>query len=122
MTGPDGARGRRRFDVSGVVQGVGFRPFVYAAAAELQLTGMVHNDVAGVVIEVEGATEHLTEFGRRLEHAHPPLAVVESFNDITALRVAAAERGVQAADQQTDAWQLVLNVTKAEFQQQTGTR
>ena len=78
MTGQFGARGRQRFDVSGVVQGVGFRPFVYAAATELQLTGTVHNDVAGVVIDVEGATGHLAEFGRRLEHAHPPLAVVES--------------------------------------------
>ncbi|MBC7633816.1 carbamoyltransferase HypF [Aeromicrobium sp.] len=78
MTGHHGRRSRRRFDVSGVVQGVGFRPFVYAAAAELELTGTVHNDVAGVVIDVEGLPERLIDFARRLTDAHPPLAVVEA--------------------------------------------
>lgn len=78
MTGTKVARRRQRFDVAGVVQGVGFRPFVYSAAAELQLTGTVRNDVAGVIVDVEGTPEHLAEFGRRLRHAHPPLAVVES--------------------------------------------
>lgn len=78
MIGHHGRRSRRRFDVSGVVQGVGSRPFVYSAAAELELTGTVHNDVAGVVIDVEGLPERLIEFDRRLTDAHPPLAVVES--------------------------------------------
>ncbi|HEX6877749.1 MAG TPA: hydrogenase maturation protease, partial [Nocardioidaceae bacterium] len=48
-------RTRRRYEVSGVVQGVGFRPFVYVTASELALTGSVSNDVSGVVVEVEGA-------------------------------------------------------------------
>ena len=48
-------RARRRFLVQGVVQGVGFRPFVYATASELGLTGSVTNSSAGVVVEVEGA-------------------------------------------------------------------
>src|SRR3954469_25819571 len=46
-------RVRRRFEVFGVVQGVGFRPFVYVTATELDLTGWVSNTVAGVVTEVE---------------------------------------------------------------------
>ena len=41
---------------SGVVQGVGFRPFVYTTAASLGLAGTVRNDSAGAVIEVEGDT------------------------------------------------------------------
>ena len=50
-------RQRRRFRVAGVVQGVGFRPFVYVTATSLGLTGEVSNDSAGVVVEVEGAGE-----------------------------------------------------------------
>ncbi|MEU4314298.1 carbamoyltransferase HypF [Nocardia sp. NPDC024068] len=71
-------RARRRFVVRGVVQGVGFRPFVYTTAAESALSGRVSNDSSGVVIEVEGAPADLDEFERRLRCAPPPLAVVES--------------------------------------------
>lgn len=69
---------RRRLVVRGVVQGVGFRPFVYVTAAELSLSGSVCNDSSGVVIEVEGAADAAEEFARRLTERPPPLAVVES--------------------------------------------
>ncbi|MET0953849.1 MAG: carbamoyltransferase HypF [Aeromicrobium sp.] len=68
---------RRRLEVAGVVQGVGYRPFVYAAAAQLGLTGSVRNDLAGVVIEAEGPAEAIDELVRRVRHESPPLAVVE---------------------------------------------
>ncbi|MFE2759220.1 carbamoyltransferase HypF [Streptomyces halstedii] len=68
---------RRRFEVRGVVQGVGFRPFVYVTASELMLAGWVTNTGAGVVAEVEGAPEAVEEFGRRLVADAPPLAIVE---------------------------------------------
>ncbi|MEU2123415.1 carbamoyltransferase HypF [Nocardia niwae] len=71
-------RRRRRLVVRGVVQGVGFRPFVYTTAAELALSGSVGNDSGGVVIEVEGAPKDLDEFAARLRLRPPPLAVVES--------------------------------------------
>ncbi|MFF0610441.1 carbamoyltransferase HypF [Nocardia tengchongensis] len=71
-------RGRRRVVVRGVVQGVGFRPFVYTTAAELSLTGSVSNDSCGVIIDIEGATADLAEFVRRMRSDPPPLAVVES--------------------------------------------
>lgn len=71
-------RARRRFAVRGVVQGVGFRPFVYTTAAELSLSGRVANDSSGVLIETEGAPADLDEFERRLRLSPPPLAVVES--------------------------------------------
>ncbi len=48
------ARRRLRVCVRGVVQGVGFRPFVYACASALGLTGSVRNDSSGAIIEVEG--------------------------------------------------------------------
>lgn len=64
--------------VRGVVQGVGFRPFVYATAAQLSLAGQVCNDSSGVIIEVEGDLADLDEFGRRVTVAPPPLAIIDS--------------------------------------------
>ncbi|ROQ70092.1 hydrogenase maturation protein HypF [Streptomyces sp. 840.1] len=69
-------RVRRRFEVCGVVQGVGFRPFVYVTASELLLTGTVTNTGDGVLAEVEGDADAVEEFGRRLRADAPPLAVV----------------------------------------------
>ncbi|MEV4126991.1 carbamoyltransferase HypF [Nocardia sp. NPDC049707] len=71
-------RVRRRLLVRGVVQGVGFRPFVYTTAVELALTGSVANDTDGVVIEIEGTAASVREFLRRLHESPPPLAVVAS--------------------------------------------
>lgn len=70
-------RVRRRFRVAGVVQGVGFRPFVYVTATSLSLTGEVSNDAAGVIVEVEGAPGDVAEFAERLRADVPPLARVE---------------------------------------------
>jgi hydrogenase maturation protein HypF len=72
------ARERRDVSVRGIVQGVGFRPFVYALARKHELSGMVRNDAEGVRIEVEGAPEDLERFVHALEEDAPPLAVVES--------------------------------------------
>jgi hydrogenase maturation protein HypF len=63
--------------VQGVVQGVGFRPFVYALATGLGLTGLVGNDLDGVFAEVEGPAAAVSEFLRRLERDAPPLARIE---------------------------------------------
>ncbi|HEV2092273.1 MAG TPA: carbamoyltransferase HypF [Rubrobacter sp.] len=71
-------RERREISVRGVVQGVGFRPFVYALARRHGLTGLVRNDAEGVRIEVEGAPSELERFLRGIEGEAPPLAVVES--------------------------------------------
>jgi hydrogenase maturation protein HypF len=67
---------RRRIEVRGVVQGVGFRPHVYALALAHELSGEVGNTPAGVVIEVEGETSGVTAFCRDLAADPPPLAVV----------------------------------------------
>lgn len=74
MTG----RRRLRVCVHGVVQGVGFRPFVYACAAAIGLSGSVRNDSSGAVIEVEGSTDQIDDFLTQIRHRPPPLAVIES--------------------------------------------
>jgi len=64
---------RRRVRVSGIVQGVGFRPFVYGLARAQELGGFVRNDARGVVIEVEGTKEKLDLFAAALvEHGIVP--------------------------------------------------
>jgi hydrogenase maturation protein HypF len=63
--------------VEGVVQGVGFRPFVYSLATGLGLTGLVGNDVDGVFAEVEGDGEAVAKFLLLLEPQAPPLARIE---------------------------------------------
>ena len=67
---------RKRLLVTGQVQGVGFRPFVYRLAMELGLTGWVLNKAAGVTIEVQGAPEAVGRFAERLPSELPPLAEI----------------------------------------------
>lgn len=69
---------RRHVDVRGIVQGVGFRPFVYRLARELQLSGFVRNDAAGVVIEVEGEAAVVDAFVARVATEAPPRARVDA--------------------------------------------
>ncbi|MDP8950484.1 MAG: carbamoyltransferase HypF, partial [Actinomycetota bacterium] len=69
---------RREISVRGIVQGVGFRPFVYALAQRHGLTGLVRNDTEGVHIEAEGPPEELEHFLQDIREKAPPLAVVEA--------------------------------------------
>jgi hydrogenase maturation protein HypF len=69
---------RVRLRVSGTVQGVGFRPYVYRLATELGLSGSVLNDEHGVLIEAEGDATAVSELTRRLEPEAPPLAAIDS--------------------------------------------
>jgi hydrogenase maturation protein HypF len=68
---------RTALRVEGVVQGVGFRPYVYSLATGLGLTGLVGNDTDGVFAEVEGPQAAVDEFLHRLERDAPPLARIE---------------------------------------------
>ncbi len=63
--------------VEGIVQGVGFRPYVFSLASRLGLAGRVGNDTSGVFLEVEGAPEAVDDFFTTLRADPPPLAVVE---------------------------------------------
>ncbi|MGZ4352769.1 MAG: Sua5/YciO/YrdC/YwlC family protein, partial [Gaiellaceae bacterium] len=69
---------RRRYRVRGVVQGVGFRPFVYGLASRHSLGGYVLNDGEGVVIEAEGPRRALDAFTLELRAEAPRLARVDS--------------------------------------------
>jgi len=71
---------RLRFQVSGIVQGVGFRPFVYRLAHELDLLGWVRNTPGGVEIELQGQPKALTAFEQALSNEAPPLAVINSIS------------------------------------------
>ncbi len=64
--------------VNGVVQGVGFRPFVYRIATELMLAGSVQNGPRGVTIEIEGQPEATNSFQQRLKSELPPQARIDS--------------------------------------------
>jgi hydrogenase maturation protein HypF len=69
-----------RVHITGVVQGVGFRPFVYNLATGLGLSGWVLNSSSGVEIEAVGPAAVLDEFARRLEAEAPPLSRIEQVN------------------------------------------
>jgi len=71
-------RQRLAVGVRGVVQGVGFRPFVYRLAQEEGLAGFIGNDTDGVTIEVEGEPERAQAFLVRLREETPPLARIDS--------------------------------------------
>jgi len=62
--------------IIGVVQGVGFRPFVYGLAEQYRVTGWVANDASGVIIEAEGSQASLDGFVAALKSQPPPLAVI----------------------------------------------
>ncbi|MBP6801571.1 MAG: carbamoyltransferase HypF [Zoogloea sp.] len=74
----DPTRVARRLRVRGVVQGVGFRPFIYRFANSLGLVGWVRNDGGGVEIEIQGSEPILDAFTQCLASEAPPLARVDS--------------------------------------------
>jgi len=67
---------RRRIEVAGIVQGVGFRPYVYRLANERGLAGNIANTASGVVIEIQGPAEAVEDFLAQLPREAPPLARV----------------------------------------------
>ncbi|MDD2735623.1 MAG: carbamoyltransferase HypF [Desulfuromonadaceae bacterium] len=69
---------RQQHTIQGIVQGVGFRPFVYRLAYELSLSGWVRNTPAGVELEVQGGVDRLNDFVNALQNRLPPLAVITS--------------------------------------------
>src|SRR5271165_4350922 len=70
---------RRRIEVSGIVQGVGFRPYIYRLATSRHLSGTIRNTSAGVTIEIQGPIETVQDFVERLPAEAPPLARITGF-------------------------------------------
>jgi hydrogenase maturation protein HypF len=67
---------RKAIEITGIVQGVGFRPYVYRLAIECGLTGLIANTPAGVSIEVQGEAEAVERFLERLPKEIPPLTKI----------------------------------------------
>jgi hydrogenase maturation protein HypF len=98
----DTARVRKAVRVTGTVQGVGFRPFVYSLAARLGLSGFVGNDAGGVFAEVEGDPAAVGEFLVAVERDAPPLARIQRVvwkniqaNDSAGFTIAPSEPGAR---------------------------
>lgn len=79
-TTPTAATKRRHIDVQGIVQGVGFRPFVYNLAQSLGLSGFVFNSSSGVTIEIEGEESDLNSFTETLRSRPPQLSSITSIS------------------------------------------
>ena len=71
---------RLQLTIQGTVQGVGFRPFIYRLAMELNLTGWINNSVSGVLIEVEGLWEVLEQFKYRILQEKPPQSEIQTLD------------------------------------------
>ncbi len=71
---------RVQVSLDGIVQGVGFRPFVHRLAHELKVRGWVHNSAQGVRLEAEGSTEQLNQFLKRLQEDKPRNSDIHHFH------------------------------------------
>lgn len=93
---------RRQIEVSGIVQGVGFRPYIFRLATTRQLNGTICNTSAGVTIEVQGPAEAVEDFVEHLPAEAPPLARITGLivhglpcNGDREFRIVQSERGEQ---------------------------
>jgi len=89
---------RRRIHVAGIVQGVGFRPYVHRLATERHLAGQIANTSTGVVIEVEGAAEVVDDFVSSLSAQAPPLALVTEIRVVEIDRTGASDFCILPSD------------------------
>ena len=104
---PPASRRRVRARVKGTVQGVGFRPYVFRLATELELGGYVLNDERGVLLEAEGTPKRIEEFLMRLPKDGPPLAAVEGPATEDAPATASANSGIVESERAGQAEALV---------------
>ncbi len=74
------AKERRKIEIRGIVQGVGFRPTVYRLAKKYNLKGSVLNDSKGVTLDIEGYSKDIDSFSEELKRNPPPLADIEELS------------------------------------------
>jgi hydrogenase maturation protein HypF len=98
---------RSRFIVTGTVQGVGFRPFIYRIAAREGLGGFVLNDSRGVTIEVEGGAAAVDAFAEALVRELPPLATILSLERTGIAATGEAEFRIEKSEVLESRWALV---------------
>ena len=76
-----------KLHITGIVQGVGFRPFIYQLAHRYDLNGYILNDASGVSVEIEGKEKSIHSFIEALYHELPPLARIDTLDQTTGLYV-----------------------------------
>ena len=69
---------RQHIHINGIVQGVGFRPFIYRIAKQCHLSGFVNNNSSGVYIEIQGPADSIEIFHKKLLNETPPFATIIS--------------------------------------------
>ncbi len=68
---------RKRLEIKGIVQGVGFRPFIYRLAKNHKLKGFVFNNTKGVIVDLEGSHSNIETVLRKIKDQSPPLAQIK---------------------------------------------
>ena len=99
---------RLRLNITGAVQGLGFRPFVFRLAEDLHLAGWVRNTPSGVEIEIEGNPKQLSAFRSRLETEAPPLARLFTIEPCTLPPAGYTEFNIQESGAHTAALPVIL--------------
>ncbi|MGL5360164.1 MAG: acylphosphatase, partial [Shewanella sp.] len=115
---PKGALLRTELHITGIVQGVGFRPLVYRYAKECELTGTVLNNAKGVTIEVQGSPALLAQFIAKLTTNPPPLARIDCISQ-RALSIDATETAfviLSSEDDETTGAQVAVAADKSTCQ------
>jgi hydrogenase maturation protein HypF len=102
------SRVRVRLALHGVVQGVGFRPFVHRLATEMSLTGWVNNSPQGVFVEAESPRPALEQFLRRLETEKPPRSSIQSMETTWLDAVGFQKFEIRSSESSGDKTALVL--------------
>ncbi len=92
----------------GTLQGVGFRPFIYRLACELELTGWARNSTQGFTIEVEGALKHLQSFLIRIDKEKPAHSYIQSSETVYLDPAGYTEFEIHASDKSKDVSAVVL--------------
>ena len=98
----------RKVKISGVVQGVGFRPFVYQLAHNYNLNGFILNNTAGVSIEVEGKESDIASFMESLQNDLPPLARIDTLSSKVSVCVGYTDFQILQSESEDDMTALVL--------------
>ncbi|MGI2261013.1 carbamoyltransferase HypF [Shewanella sp. GXUN23E] len=104
---------RRRIQITGIVQGVGFRPWIYRLAMHHRISGTVLNSSAGVIIECQGSDNRVNEFIASLDDDRPPLARLDTIT-ITPIEPVDNEAGFEIIQsQQQDSISVSVSADKA---------
>lgn len=107
MTIPSQSRTRKRISIRGVVQGVGFRPFVYNLARSLELGGFIFNSSSGVTVEIEGPDRAIEQFVHTLRTSPPPLARITEIALKELHLQNASDFTIRASQEEADAFSLI---------------